>query len=119
MSGCLTLIKRLFGMLFGRPWGRRDAVEDEQIAETIGPWESAPERSSRRQFLGIFGAGLVGLAAAFAGVPILRAFFATPPRREPIWHVVGEVDVFPMDETVKVEFTDPDAVPWAGPAART
>jgi menaquinol-cytochrome c reductase iron-sulfur subunit len=73
---------------------------------------------TRREFFAWVGAGLIGLAGAAASVPLVGAFFSTPPRRERAWHAVGTIDDFPVDETVKVEFSDPDAVPWAGPAAQ-
>jgi menaquinol-cytochrome c reductase iron-sulfur subunit len=74
--------------------------------------------SSRREFLGWIGVATAGIAAFLAGIPIVGAIFTPPTRSERIWHPVGEVDNFNLDETVRVEFTDPDAVPWAGPAAQ-
>jgi menaquinol-cytochrome c reductase iron-sulfur subunit len=80
--------------------------------------ESLAEMATRREFLGWFGAGLAGFAALLAGIPIAGSFFSTPARTERIWHAVGEVDDFEIDETVRVEFIDPDPVPWAGPAGQ-
>ena len=74
--------------------------------------------SSRRQFLAWFGAGLTGVAAMAAGVPVVGALFSPVERREQVWHRVGDLDDFPVNETVKVEFEDPDPLPWAGPSAR-
>jgi menaquinol-cytochrome c reductase iron-sulfur subunit len=84
-----------------------------------GGEEFQEEAQTRREFLARMGVGLAGLAAVLAGVPIVGAFFSTPERREQFWHPVGEVDDFLIDETVRVVFTDPDALPWAGPAARS
>ncbi len=74
--------------------------------------------TSRRNFLAMVGVGTAGLAATLAGIPIIGALFSTPARSERVWHVVGSIDDFEVEDTVKVEFIDDDPVPWAGPAAR-
>ncbi len=53
-----------------------------------------------------------------AGIPIIGALFSKPARSEQVWQLVGSIDDFEIDETVKVEFIDDDPAPWAGPAAR-
>lgn len=118
MRGCMSLLLSIFGRLFGRGDG---SGADQPAAGAEHDWSEADgtagDRSTRREFLARFGVGLAGVAAALAGIPLVGAFFSTPAQRERIWHVIGEPDDFPVDETVHVEFTDPDAVPWAGPAA--
>jgi menaquinol-cytochrome c reductase iron-sulfur subunit len=119
MSENPSLLRRIFRRMTGRQPVERP---DSDAARAADRQESDAElvaRFTRRNFFGLIGAGTAALAAAVAGVPIVRVLFATTPRREEIWHVVGEINDFPLDETVKVEFSDPEAVPWAGPAARS
>lgn len=118
MRGCLSLLRAIFSRVFSGSMGSTS----DQHEHTPGPArasETSPreERTSRREFLARFGVGLAGIAAALAGIPLVGAFFSTPSRRERVWHAIGPLDDFPVGETVRVEFTDPDAVPWAGPAA--
>jgi menaquinol-cytochrome c reductase iron-sulfur subunit len=120
MKGKPSLLSRLTGGRFGQPppppepkagcpggCGCAGASESDNQPVT-----------SRRNFLAMVGVGTAGLAAALAGIPIIGALFSTPARSEQVWHAVGSVDDFDVDDTVKVEFVDDDPVPWAGPAAR-
>lgn len=112
------MMRSILGRLFGG--GKREEPDTtNQSPEALPDREYGiePGTSSRREFLARFGVGLAGLAGVLAGVPIVGSFLSTPDRRERIWHAVGSPEDFPTDETVRVEFTDPDALPWAGPAA--
>jgi menaquinol-cytochrome c reductase iron-sulfur subunit len=119
MRGRFSYLRRVFGRASGSNTPCSDCEPVNTPPRIAGGEETRSEAQSRREFLARFGVGLAGLAAILAGIPLVGAFLSTPERRERIWHAVGEVDDFPIDETVKVEFTDPDALPWAGPAARS
>lgn len=114
----MIVVRSILGRLFGGEQG--DAPEDAREDPGAQPdheYELEPGTSSRREFLARFGAGLAGVAAVLAGIPIVGSFLTTPDRRERSWQAVGPLEDFPVAETVRVEFTDPDALPWAGPAA--
>ncbi len=120
MTSKPSMLYRISGGRFGRP-----PVKPETgcpggcgCARAVAGGSGIQQKATRRNFLGFVGVGMAGLAATLAGIPIIGALFSTPARSEQIWHVVGEVDDFPVDETVKVEFVDIEAVPWSGPAAR-
>jgi menaquinol-cytochrome c reductase iron-sulfur subunit len=74
----------------------------------------------RRRVLTLLGVGLSGLAAAVVGIPvvgfILAPLFANP---RGIWRAVGKVSQFTIGQTVKVSFTDPSPMEWAGVTALT
>jgi menaquinol-cytochrome c reductase iron-sulfur subunit len=93
-------------------------------AETSGP-ESSPGPPAdlltpRRRFLGLLSAGLSGVAALLVGVPAL-GFLAAPLRRrvEDVWRGVGPVGDFPVGETVRATYMDPQPLPWAGFSAES
>lgn len=112
-----SMLYRLTGGRFGQPpeADRRNGCPGG--CGCAGHSNGAPT-SNRREFLGYIGIGMAGLGATLAGIPIIGSLFGTPARSEQVWHTVGEIDDFTIDETVKVEFQDDDPVPWAGPAAR-
>lgn len=117
MTAKPSLLYRISGGRFGQP------LPSEKNPGCPGGCGCASNTSpsptkTRREFLGWIGIGTAGLAGVIAGIPIIGSIFSTPARSEQIWHKVGSIDDFPMDETVRVEFTDPDPVPWAGPASR-
>jgi len=65
-------------------------------------------------------AGLSGLAALLVGVPVV-GFVVSPLRRraDDVWRVVGRVDEFPVGETVRATYLDPQPLPWAGFSAES
>jgi menaquinol-cytochrome c reductase iron-sulfur subunit len=90
-------------------------------AEGTGECESCPELSvERRRFLAAFVLGSGALASAALIVP-WAGLFLTPVRRpDPDeWRVVGALNDFPVGETLKVVYQDPDPLPWAGYAGRS
>jgi menaquinol-cytochrome c reductase iron-sulfur subunit len=117
MTGKPSMLYRISGGRLGQP-----PPENEKSGCPGGCGSSEntglDRVTSRRDFLGWVGVGLMGAAATLAGIPIIGSFFSTPARTERAWHPVGEVDDFEVDETVRVEFTDPETVPWAGPSNR-
>jgi menaquinol-cytochrome c reductase iron-sulfur subunit len=119
MTGKPSMLYRISGGRFGRPPAKQEprCSGGCGCAGTSG-LQPQPQSTTRRNFIGFVGIGMAGFAATLAGIPIIGALFSSPARSEQIWHVVGEVDDFPVDETVKVEFVDVEAVPWSGPAAR-
>jgi menaquinol-cytochrome c reductase iron-sulfur subunit len=117
MTGEPSMLYRISGGRFGTPPKREVKSGCPGGCGCAGNGNQQP-RKTRREFLGWIGVGTAGLAATLAGIPIVGALFSTPARSEQIWHPVGDVDNFGIDETVRVEFVDPDPVPWAGPAAR-
>jgi menaquinol-cytochrome c reductase iron-sulfur subunit len=116
MTGKPSMLYRISGGRFGRgPVEKKKPGCPDAPCGCAGQQPEDP-KASRREFLAWFGAGLTGFAALLAGIPILGSFFSTPARSERIWHTVGEIDDFTVDEVVKVEFSDSDPLPWAGPA---
>jgi menaquinol-cytochrome c reductase iron-sulfur subunit len=119
MRGCFSRLRSMFARSPGNEeTGPTGLGATERVHDSPeGADQSTKE--TRREFLARFGVGLAGLAAVLAGIPLVGAFFSTPARRERFWQAVGAVDNFPIDETIRVEFIDPEAPPWAGPAARS
>ena len=105
----------IFQRLTGR---RRNEKREPGGCNGCGNGGVSPRTATRREFLAYFGAGLTGIAALLAGIPIIGSLIGQPQRREQVWHRVGSVEDFEIESTVKVEFIDPDPLPWAGPAAR-
>jgi menaquinol-cytochrome c reductase iron-sulfur subunit len=80
--------------------------------------EAPTADSGRRLFLGRLSAGLASLAALGAAIPLV-AYFIRPARPDaPAWRDVGAVADFPIGETRKVVYPDPDPDPWEGMAVR-
>lgn len=78
----------------------------------------APPSPARRRFLGRLGGGVAALAAVLAGVPLIGFLFSPVIREQrQAWRAVGEVERFPVGETVQVRFMDPEPLPWGGFAA--
>ncbi len=85
----------------------------------------SPDRPSapspeRRHFLTQLAIALGAVSALLVAVPVI-GFVLAPVfrRRSQAWRKVGAVDSFHEDATVRVEFEDADARPWAGPTGRT
>ncbi|MEX2571801.1 MAG: Rieske (2Fe-2S) protein [Gemmatimonadota bacterium] len=72
----------------------------------------------RRRFLALLSIGAGGVAALLAGIPVLGAFFFSEPD-EGAWRPVAAVDDLPVGSTAKVEFVDPEPLPWAGASGRS
>jgi menaquinol-cytochrome c reductase iron-sulfur subunit len=64
-------------------------------------------------------AALGALAGAIVSVPVLGLLVSPARRDEEVWRAVGEVEGFPVGETVLVEYLDADPLPWAGFAGRS
>ncbi len=97
------------------------ASEEAPPEGTHGECEGCPEPSpERRRFLAAFALGSGALASAALLVPWV-ALFVTPVRRpDPEeWRPVGVPDDFPVGETHKVVYQDPDPLPWAGYVGRS
>jgi menaquinol-cytochrome c reductase iron-sulfur subunit len=79
--------------------------------------ELSPER---RAFLTWLSIGLSALAAAVVGIPVI-GFILGPllATDKPEWRKVGQVSTFEIGTTVKVSFTDPSPMVWAGVTALT
>lgn len=104
-----------------RHWfgSRKEATVAETTAVDSREDGDAPS-PERRQFLGKLIIALGGIAAAIAGVPVVGFLLGPVVQEEPdVWRPVGEVNDFPVGETVAVEVLDPGALPWAGFAAET
>jgi menaquinol-cytochrome c reductase iron-sulfur subunit len=57
---------------------------------------------------------------ALAGLPVLGFVLAPLVRpAKPRWRPVGSVASFGVGQTVKVDFTDPSSLPWAGITSKT
>jgi len=74
----------------------------------------------RRQFLAMVSAGLSGLAGLLVGVPVI-GFLVAPLRRQAddVWRAVGPAAEFPIGETVRASYLDPQPLPWAGFSAES
>lgn len=74
----------------------------------------------RRRFLHRLSVALGGVMSALVAIPFIGFIFVS--RRagpETAWRVVGAIDDFPIGETIRVSFVDPDPLPWAGFSAQT
>ncbi|TVP46528.1 MAG: ubiquinol-cytochrome c reductase iron-sulfur subunit [Gemmatimonadales bacterium] len=75
---------------------------------------------ARRQFLAMLVLGMGGLAGTALLVPWMGLFLAPHHRSDlDAWRDVGEPDDFPVGETLKVIFRDPEPLPWAGYSGRS
>jgi menaquinol-cytochrome c reductase iron-sulfur subunit len=75
-------------------------------------------QAGRRRFLGRISLAIAGLAALGAAIPFV-AYFVRPARSgPPVWRDVGALEEFPLGETRKVVYPDPDPDPWGGLAVR-
>jgi menaquinol-cytochrome c reductase iron-sulfur subunit len=74
----------------------------------------------RRRFLGGLSIALSAIAAVIVGIPVV-GFILGPliQSEEPVWRHVGAVDSFLIGQTVRVTFTDPSPMRWAGVTALT
>lgn len=92
---------------------------------TNEPEERAPEPSDaepspgRRRFLTALSLAIGALAASVAAIPVVGVLVSPVRRRARRWMAVAELDELEIGRTVKVVYTDPEALPWAGPAAST
>src|SRR5262245_51093810 len=73
---------------------------------------------SRRNFLWWLTAGLSGVAAVVAGIPLL-GYFLGARKREVEWVPLGKVSEFPVEETRLKTFVNPLRTPWDGMTANT
>lgn len=74
----------------------------------------------RRSFLNRAMLGLIGLAGAIVGLPIV-AYLLSPiirPARD-LWRDLGTLDKFKIGETVQAAIEEPSPLPWAGDTSQT
>ena len=75
---------------------------------------------SRRRMLSRLSMTLAALSSAVVGVPVVGFVLGPFTKRvKEVWRDVGSLRDFEIGETVKVEYEDPSALPWAGVTART
>jgi menaquinol-cytochrome c reductase iron-sulfur subunit len=75
---------------------------------------------SRRSFLSRLTMAAGGLVTLLAAIPVVTVTLEPLLRRRPMaWRAVGKPDVFEVGKTVRVEFEDAGARPWAGRTGRT
>ena len=76
--------------------------------------------TARRRALSILSIALGGLGTLLAGTPVI-GFLLGPllSKRPSSWVGIGAMDNFQIGETVKVTFSDPQALPWAGVVGKT
>ncbi len=72
----------------------------------------------RRTFFGRLTYGLSAVAAGVFGVPMVRFFLGTAPKKEE-WVTIGPISSFPEGETRMVKFENPIRQPWDGKTAHT
>src|SRR6516225_9032210 len=74
----------------------------------------------RRRFLARVSVACAAAIGALVGLPVVGFLLAPIVRpARPMWRSLGKVDSFDVGQTVKVEFTDPSPLPWAGITGRT
>ncbi len=106
----------------GAPDGA-DPVHDRVDPGGRGPLGDSPCPPSafgRRRFFHWLSLSVAGLLATLVAIPWV-GFVLSPVLRvaAPTWRLVGPVEDFPLDETVKVTYFDSEPHPWAGFAAET
>jgi menaquinol-cytochrome c reductase iron-sulfur subunit len=75
---------------------------------------------SRRRFFERITIAAGTAIGVLIGLPVIGFVLAPLVRRAPYgWRPVGSVESFRIGETVKVDFTDPSPLPWAGITAST
>lgn len=72
----------------------------------------------RRRFLSRMSLALAGLASLGAAIPFFGYFFRPARARADVWRDVGALEEFPLGDTRKVVYPDPDPDPWEGVAVR-
>lgn len=98
---------------------------EERLGQADGPsvGESLVDAGqpllSRRKFFTKLSIGLVGVAGAAVGLPIVGFLFAPLFGRSQQWQAVGAINDFAIGETKLVAFQDPSPLPWAGVTANT
>jgi quinol---cytochrome c reductase iron-sulfur subunit, bacillus type len=79
-----------------------------------------PLSPERRRFMSRLSIALAGIGAALVGVPVIGFLIGPILSRVPdLWRPIGRVDSFAIGTTVRVSFTDPSPLTWAGVTAKT
>jgi Rieske Fe-S protein len=88
--------------------------------QTTYPHQSVNDASKagRRTFLRWFSAILGTIAAAVSGIPVV-GYFLGLRKRSVHWVDLGTVDVFPLNQTRRIDFDNPLRQPWDGVTALT
>lgn len=74
----------------------------------------------RRQFLSKLSMLLAGIAGLFVAVPVVGFIIGPLLKRTPeSWRNIGRLQDFEIGTTVKVNFSDPSPLAWAGVTAET
>jgi len=70
---------------------------------------------NRKAFMGLFIAGVGGLASLLVGIPIIGTFFSPLINTAPnVWRDVGAIDDFEIAKTVQVNIEYAQTLPWGG-----
>lgn len=72
----------------------------------------------RRSFLSRLSLALAGLATLGAAIPFVGYFFRPARADATAWRDVGALEEFPLGDTRKVIYPDPDPDPWGGVVVR-
>ncbi|MEJ2720123.1 MAG: Rieske (2Fe-2S) protein [bacterium] len=103
----------------------KPGVNPTEHANPADPGESRANPAgtgglNRRGFLSMISVAVGAVAAALVAAPI-TGFLLGPVfrKRTAQWRAVGAVDGFTRGDTVKVDFKDAEAKPWAGETGRT
>jgi menaquinol-cytochrome c reductase iron-sulfur subunit len=85
------------------------------MLEPNAPAQDPIEQPERRTFLTRIVLGVGGLIGLVLTAPVI-GFLVEPIRRARtrVWRDIGRLDAFEVGKTVKVQYLEPDAVPWAG-----
>ncbi|HXW85403.1 MAG TPA: ubiquinol-cytochrome c reductase iron-sulfur subunit [Candidatus Binataceae bacterium] len=74
----------------------------------------------RRRFLARLSIVLAAGAATLVAIPVVGFLIGPLLRRGPqVWAEVADVSSVPIGTTIKVSFSDPSPLPWAGVTAQT
>ncbi len=78
------------------------------------------EKQNRRSFLVKILMSLSALLAALVSIPIISALLEPVLRKKSqVWRSVGKLDDFNIGNTVLVEFTNAEPLPWSGVTDQT
>lgn len=99
------------------PAEKPNAATEGKPAPRPAPAALSPER---RRFLTWLTGGLGAFAVLLTSVPVVGVVFAPLRRRAPeVWRAVARADAIAAGQTLKVTFSDPAPLPWAGFAAQS
>lgn len=98
-----------------------DSTQEPEEPQADGALElEAPPEEPRRRFLHRVCLGLGATSACAVSAPAAGFVLAPLVRKDDeVWRNVGKVNDFTVGTTVKVEYENPDSLPWSGVSSHT